>query len=146
MASPPSPLVAHVTELFAPVGVVRARRMFGGWGLYIDDLFVALISAERLYLKADAPTQDQFVRAGCVPFTYSSRDRGAVSLGYWSAPDDAMDSPQGMLPWARLALASAVRAQSAKRSAAPRSTKAAERKASATKANGKTARQPKRRG
>ena len=35
----------------------RSRRMFGGHGLYVDDLFVGLIAFERLYLKVDAQIQ-----------------------------------------------------------------------------------------
>ena len=131
---PTPPLVAHSLELLAPLGPARARRMFGGWGLYVGDLFVALIAAERLYLKADGDSRGAFERAGCTPFTYSARDRGAVTLGYWSAPDEAMESPQAMLPWARLALASALRAQADKRSPALASAVAARRKAPAANA------------
>jgi DNA transformation protein len=112
---PPPPFVAHVLELLAPLGAVRARRMFGGHGLYVDALFIALIADDRLYLKADATVQPAFERAGCTPFAYSRSDRSAVTLGYWSAPDEALDSPQGMAPWARLALAAALRAQADKR-------------------------------
>ncbi|MFO1219064.1 MAG: TfoX/Sxy family protein [Burkholderiaceae bacterium] len=132
MPAPPA-LVAHCLELLAPLGAARSRRMFGGWGLYVDGLFIALISGEALYLKADDQTRAAFERAGSEPFTYASRDRGMVTLGYWSAPDEAMDSPQAMQPWARLALASAVRAQAARRSPVPRKTRAAARKAPASK-------------
>ena len=38
-----------------------------------------------------------------------------ASRGYFSAPDDAMDSPDAMHPWARQALAAAVRASFAAR-------------------------------
>jgi DNA transformation protein and related proteins len=95
----------------APLGAVRARRMFGGHGLYLDELFIALIASERLYLKVDDISRPAFERAGCEPFVYSRRDSGAVTLGYWSAPDEALDSPTAMQPWARLALASALRAK-----------------------------------
>ena len=30
----------HCLELLAPLGRVRSRRMFGGHGLYVDDLFI----------------------------------------------------------------------------------------------------------
>ena len=49
------PLVEHCLELLAPLGTARARRMFGGHGLRVDGVFVALVAFERLYLKADAP-------------------------------------------------------------------------------------------
>ena len=116
------PFVSHCLELFAPLGAVRARRMFGGHGIYLDGLFIALIAADRLYLKSDPTRRAAFERAGCEPFAYSRRDAGAVTLGYWSAPDEALDSPRAMEPWARLALASALRAQADAR--APRAAKA----------------------
>ena len=115
-------LVDHCLELLAPLGAVRARRMFGGHGLYCDDLFFALI-ADRLYLKADALSQPAFVAAGCEPFIYNARSQ-AVSMGYWSVPADAMESPALMQPWARQALAAALRANAAKASAAPRKPRA----------------------
>jgi DNA transformation protein len=103
--------VAHCLELLAPWGEVRARRMFGGHGLYVNSLFIALIADERLYLKADDNSRAAFERAGCAPFAYSRRERASVTLGYWSAPDEALDSPRLMEPWARLALAAALRAK-----------------------------------
>ena len=130
MPAPP-PFVAHVLELLAPIGSVSSRRMFGGHGLYLDGLFIALIASDRLYLKADDTTRPAFERAGCTPFAYSRSDASAVTLGYWSAPDDALDSTPGMEPWARLALAAALRAKASSRSpaeadpaATPRSTRA----------------------
>jgi len=113
----PPPFVDHCLELLAPVarsaGGVRSRRMFGGHGLYVDDLFVAIIAFDRLYLKDDAQTRARFEHAGCEPFVYDAKGR-AVSLGYWSAPDDAIESPQSMFPWAHLGLEAALRARAAK--------------------------------
>ncbi|HEY1090017.1 MAG TPA: TfoX/Sxy family protein, partial [Burkholderiaceae bacterium] len=38
-----SGFVDHCIELLQGQGPVRTRRMFGGVGVYIDDLFVAII-------------------------------------------------------------------------------------------------------
>ena len=111
--------VTHCMELLSPLGSVRSRRMFGGHGFYVDDLFLALIAFERLYLKADAQTRPRFEAAGCEPFVYDGQGK-SVTLGYFTAPEDAMESPALMLPWARLAMASALRAANSKRPAAPR--------------------------
>lgn len=124
----PAPFVAHCLELLAPLGTPRARRMFGGHGLYVDGLFVALIAGDCLYLRADEATRPAFERAGCHPFTYSARDRKAVTMGYWSAPEEALDSAPAMLPWARLALASALRAKADPRAGAGTAGSAARRK------------------
>jgi DNA transformation protein and related proteins len=126
-----SPLVEHCLELLAPLGAVRARRMFGGHGIYIDDLFVAIIAFERLYLKTDAASRERFQAAGGEPFVYDVK-RGTVALGYWTVPAEAMESPPLMQPWARLAIEAALRARAAK-PVAPRSkTRAAKTKPEAT--------------
>src|SRR5258705_482639 len=88
MAASPE-LVAHCLELFAPLGAVRNRRMFGGQGFYVDELFVALIAYDRLFLKADAVTRPLFEAAGCEPFIYDSGAGKHVSVSYFSAPEDA---------------------------------------------------------
>ena len=117
-------LLEHCIELLAPLGRVRTRRMFGGHGLYIDDLFVALIAFDRLYLKASATTRADFEAAGCSPFEYQRQGR-TTALGYWTAPPDAMDSPDAMRPWGRRAIQAALAARSAARSIKPRAARAA---------------------
>jgi len=130
MAASPE-LVAHCLELFAPLGMVRSRRMFGGEGFYVDELFVALIAYDRLFLKADAETRPIFEAAGCEPFVYDSGAGKQVSLSYFSAPDEAMESPALMVPWARHALCAALRARAAKPRAAAAVRKAKPRRGSA---------------
>ena len=133
MPAAPNEFVAHCTELLSAVGSVRARRMFGGHGFYVDDLFVALTFSERLYLKVDAQTRASFEAAACVPFVYDSAGQ-SVSLGYFSAPEEAMESPPLMQPWARLALAAALRARATKPRATRPVKKASPRKGSSAKA------------
>ncbi len=117
-------LLEHCVELLSPLGRVRSRRMFGGHGLYIDELFVALIAFDRLYLKANASTRPAFEAAGCNPFVYERQGRSA-SLAYWTAPPDAMDSPDAMQPWARRAVQAALAARTAAKPVKPRATQAA---------------------
>jgi len=105
-------MVELSVELLAPLGAVRVRRMFGGWGLYVGDVFVALVLEDQLYLKTRPETTEAFAAAGCRPFTYSAKGR-AVTIGYWSAPAEAMESPALMEPWARLALKAALAARGA---------------------------------
>lgn len=110
--------VSHCLELLAPLGAARARRMFGGHGLYLDDVFVALVAFERLYLKVDAGTQPRFAAAGCEPFVYEGKGK-PISMSYWSVPAEAMDSAAEMAPWARLALQAAVAARASKAALPP---------------------------
>jgi DNA transformation protein len=121
-----SALVSHCLELLSPLGRTSSRRMFGGRALYIDDLCMALIFGDALYLKVNDDSRAAFERAGCRPFIYETKDGDHQMLGYYTAPEEAMESPAEMAPWARRALAAAVaaRAKAPKRKAAAAKTPA----------------------
>lgn len=107
----------YCCELLASVGPCVARRMFGGWGISTGGLTLALMTnlgrGDQLWLKADDESRAHFEAAGCERFTYAVRGV-PKSMNYYSAPQDAMESPQFMTPWARLALESALKARSAR--------------------------------
>jgi DNA transformation protein len=108
------PFVAQVLGLLTPLGPVRARRMFGGHGLFLHDVMFALIASEKLYLKADATSAPDFEAAGSRPFTYQRQGR-EFSMSYWLAPDGALDTIAALAPWAEKAVAAARRARREKR-------------------------------
>jgi DNA transformation protein len=111
--------IAWFLELLASAGQMSARRMFGGTGLYAGGLMIALEADGTLYLKADDHSRADFDAAGGVPFEFESR-RGTVITHYLTPPDEALDSPDAMRPWAMLALQAAQRAAAKK---APRGRK-----------------------
>jgi DNA transformation protein and related proteins len=100
----------YCTELLAVAGEVRSKRMFGGYGLYVDDLFVAIIVGEALYLKADEQSRPRFEAAGSRRFEYTRQGK-QQGMGFWTAPTSAMDSPAVMRQWVQLAVAAALRAR-----------------------------------
>jgi DNA transformation protein len=104
----------YCAELLAPAGQVRSKRMFGGYGLYVDDLFVAIIVGDALYLKADEQSRPRFQAAGSRCFEYMRQGK-QQAMGYWTVPDEAMDSPALMRPWVQLAVDAAVRARAGTR-------------------------------
>lgn len=118
--------IAWFKELLASVGPPTARRMFGGTGLYVDGAIIALEIEGTLYLKTDAQTRARFAEAGGRPFVYDGKGR-EVETSYWTPPDEAMDAPDAMQTWARLALEASLRSAAAK----PRTKKAAMNKTSA---------------
>lgn len=105
--------IAWFRELLEPLGPVSVRRMFGGAGLYVDGRIVGLEIEGTLYLKTDAFTRERFAEAAGQPFAYDGKGK-VVTTSYWTPPDEAMDSPEAMLPWARLALEAALRSPAKK--------------------------------
>jgi DNA transformation protein len=129
MASPKNDFAMYCCELLSGVGPCTAKRMFGGFGISTAGLTFALVAdlggGEILWLKADADTRALFEAQGCGRFTYEitrSGERASHSLNYYSAPEEAMESPALMLPWARLALDCALKARAAKPAGQPKAT------------------------
>ena len=109
----------YCCELLSGVGKPTAKCMFGSWGISVEGMSIAWLldlsdkgtgSNEKLYLKASDATRAQYEAAGCQRFVYDVK--GVLkSVNYYAAPDDAMESPDAMLPWARLALRCALEAK-----------------------------------
>jgi DNA transformation protein len=95
--------LTHVLDLLGGLGRVRSRRMFGGIGLYCDDLFFALIDDDPLYLKVDDGTRADFVDRGLRPFQ-PIPGRPEYSMSYYQVPADALDDPEMLVAWARKAV------------------------------------------
>lgn len=106
----------EIHELFAGIGPVTIRRMFGGQGIYRDGVMFGLVARGDLYLKADATSSPAFVAAGSTPFTYTRGEERSATLPYWRPPLDAFDDPDEMTRWATLAVEAAGRAARAKTS------------------------------
>lgn len=104
-----SGVVDFLKELCEPLGDVRFRRMFGGWGLFTGEAMFGLVAGDTLYFKADAETAPLFDAEDLGPFTYQRADRGAVLTSYRRAPERVFDDPDEFRLWARRAMEAAAR-------------------------------------
>lgn len=108
MAQPPSELVSMLCESLAPLGHIAARRMFGGYGIYCDGLFFALVASDVLYFKVDAENRPDYEALRLGPF--KPFNDGRMTMSYHPPPESALDDSDELLRWARPALAAAIRA------------------------------------
>ncbi|HMN94129.1 MAG TPA: TfoX/Sxy family protein [Hydrogenophaga sp.] len=104
------PFVLHACELLSCLGPCKATRMFGGWGISVDGMNVAIIAWDTLYLKSNGQTEAAWLAAGGRPFVYEAKGK-PMRLRYHTPPDEALESPALMEPWARLALQAAIEAR-----------------------------------
>jgi DNA transformation protein and related proteins len=103
-----------VVDQLSSLGNVTSRKMFGGVGLYSDDLFFGLIARDQLYLKVDDRTRRSFEEAGCTPFRPFLDRPGTMK--YYSVPLEVLESAPALVEWAGRAVAAAARANDAKTS------------------------------
>jgi DNA transformation protein len=82
---------------------ISARPMFGGVGLYSGDVFFALIADDTLYFKVDDSTRPEFEARGMGPFRPFGDAGGTMQ--YYQLPEDLLEDPDALRPWAEKAVA-----------------------------------------
>lgn len=111
-----------IREIFAGLGAVSIRKMFGGKGVYFDGLIVGVDLYDEVMLKGDEVSGPELEAAGAKRWVYSGKSGTPVAMPYWSIPDSAIDDPDELATWTRKAFESAVRVEAAK-AAAPKKAK-----------------------
>jgi len=101
---------AFAGELFAGLGHLTFKPMFGGGAVSANGRTFALILQGELWIKVDTETDAIFATAGAPRFSYSRKDGRVVDVAYRRLPDTALDDPDEALNWARLGLGVADRA------------------------------------
>ena len=89
--------IRYCVELLEALGPVRVKSMFGAHGVYVGELFIAVIGEDQLYLKTDEHTRPRFVAAGCVPFCFVEKSGETVATSYYRPPEEAMESPLSLI-------------------------------------------------
>ena len=99
--------IRRLLRITTPLGDVRVRPMFGGYGVFLDGAMFALVSRDdRLFLKADHGNRPEFERRGLKPFG---------RMPYFAAPPECLEGWAGMERWAVGAVEAARRAKAGKR-------------------------------
>jgi DNA transformation protein len=84
---------------------LRAQPMFGGLGLYADEVFFGILAADVLYFKVDDTTRPAYEAAGSTPFKpYADRP---MTMAYYRVPVDVLEAAPTLVAWAKQAVAAA---------------------------------------
>lgn len=105
-----SEFVEYLKEVFEHFGPIRARRMFGGYGIYHNDFMFGLVADDVLYLKADDESVHFFTDRDLGQFQYVNKGK-MVGMSYYQAPEEIFDDPDEARAWALRAYEAAVRAR-----------------------------------
>ena len=103
-----SEFVEYVVDAMADFDCVEPKRMFGAYGLFCDEVMIAIVDEDVLYVRVDAVTDGQFDDELSPRFSYMRAGRECF-LPYRQVPDSAMDNRQELCRLAALALEAAHR-------------------------------------
>ena len=95
---PVSPnFLEFVLDQLSGLRSVRSRRMFGGIGLYCDDLFFGIVDDDVVYFRVDDSNRDDYTARGCEPFRPFGDE--TTSMSYFRVPSDVLeDVDHGCVP------------------------------------------------
>ncbi len=98
--------IEFVRDLFAGVGPITTRKMFGGLGIYTGGtIFALMMSDGTVRLKGAGAMPTAYDAEGWEPWVYTRKDGARSSMPYWALPDALLDDPEDASHWARRALA-----------------------------------------
>jgi DNA transformation protein len=98
-----------VLEQLAGLESLRARAMFGGVGLYADEVFFGILAADTLYLKVDDGNRGRYEAEGMTAFKpYAGR---SASMSYYQVPARVLEDRDELTAWARASVRAATRAR-----------------------------------
>ena len=101
--------VDYIVDLSQVIGPVYSKRMFGGYGVFLEGLMFGLIFRNTFYLKVDANSRDYYVSRGLEPFSYERQGK-RLNLNYYQAPEEVLDDITAMKVWCNCAFEVAMRA------------------------------------
>ena len=107
--------IEYVLDQFSKWSGVSVRKMFGGAGLYRDQVIFGLIADDAAYLKVDDSNREDFEKAGSSIFRpYPEKNTNAV-MPYYEIPVDLLENPDQLIEWSKKSLAIASKSKRKKK-------------------------------
>ena len=103
-----STFAEYVLDQMAESGGIVSRRMFGGLGIYVDDMFCAIVSSSnRFYLRVGPKNINDFKNEGMTQFS----GRGGAGMPYYEVPEHVFEDSVVLSEWVSKARVEAIRAK-----------------------------------
>jgi len=85
----------YVIDLLSPLYPVKARKLFGGYGLYIDNKIFAIIEDHELYLKYNNKISEYFTKLDLEYFSYERKGK-TIKMSYWKVPPEILEDQESL--------------------------------------------------
>lgn len=92
---------ARIEKVLSDIVPIRTKAMFGGVGIYSEDLFFGLIAEDKLYFKVDETNRPDFEKMGMEPFYPFDSPK---PMGYWEVPPNLLGNSSELKDWIERAL------------------------------------------
>ena len=103
----------YVLEQLIPFGPVIARKMFGGMGLFCNNIMFGLIANDVLYFKMDDSNRADYINSGMGPFKPFANK--PMVMPYFEVPADVLEDRTILVSWAAKAFEVAIKSSKGKK-------------------------------
>ncbi len=91
---------AFVLDQLSALPDVRAKAMFGAFGIYSGEHFFGIVDDGKLFFKTDAQAKTAYEERGMKPFTYASQGK-MLTMAYHEVPADILECAPELVTWAQ---------------------------------------------
>ena len=98
----------YILDQLSEFGAVRAKKMFGGVGLFHQDLMFGMIGGDTFRLKVDDHNRKDYEDRGMKPYPSGKKKKG---MPYWDVPSDVLEDKRQLAVWAKKSFQAAQRAK-----------------------------------
>lgn len=103
-----------VLEKLEPLGHIKSRAMFGGYGIYYKEVIFAIIAENELYFRVDEKTRKEFEQYSSHPFVYEGKKK-PIEMPYMTLPDAVFNNKAQLKAFVEQAYETSLRNRSIKR-------------------------------
>ena len=91
-------------DRLAALGEITCQSLFGGHGLYWQQVIFGIFFGDRLYLKVDDQSRDDYLARGMEPFRPNERQ---TLKAYYELPPEVFADNGQLLSWVKEAIRAA---------------------------------------
>ncbi len=107
-----------IKDAFSGINGITVKSMFGGYGIYKDGIFFAIIDQDKnkLYFKSGEENLEDFKNHNCEQFIYESKKGKDMKMNYYEVPIEIIESKNDLRGWVQKAYEVSVKAKQIKKS------------------------------
>lgn len=94
--------IEFIIESLSASGLIQAKRMFGGYGIYKNNVIIGIIINNELYFKTSKETETEYIEYNSHQFSYDKNGK-TVKLCYWKVPDEILENRELLKDFANTA-------------------------------------------
>jgi DNA transformation protein len=107
--------VDYVVDILSSFEHTKFRKMFGGYGIYKDEIFYGIISDGILYFKVDDSNRSMYESYGSKPLSFETKNKKQIVMSYWEVPADILENRNNLTIWVQQAFDVAKKTKKVKR-------------------------------